>query len=70
MAGFDKYLLEQKLIKIGWIRREDNTVAPSKILTERMCAMIRSKAFSEYDARDLHTLLFPHKIDYLYDEEG
>jgi len=54
MAGFDKYILGEKLEKLGW-RWESlrsNTMIPPENLWNK-----RPKVFHVYDARDLQDLL-------------
>ena len=53
MSGFDRVVLECKLLETGlWIETDDGRLVPTDVLWEN-----KPVSFHEYEARDLHNLL-------------
>ena len=58
MSGFDKYLLEQKLLSLGWTIAEDGELIPPAGLWEN-----RPKINHVYEAVALHECLTIEPLD-------
>lgn len=53
MSGFDRAVLERKLLETGlWMETDDGRLRPTDVLWED-----KPDSFHEYEARDLHNIL-------------
>ena len=52
MSGYDKFLLEEKLIELGWSFHEDKAIPPNYLLEKA-----KRMSFSLYDAIELDELI-------------
>ena len=58
MSGFDKYVLQEKLVAKGWIVVSSGRLKPSKDVIQRLMAA----DYHVYDARDIHEAVFDESL--------